>query len=149
MKHLSAGRDRRLVSTSKVVDTEADVGTGGPLSLGLVEREVHESALRPADGGVASADPTVVRTVVTALVIRRVEIEAEAVSVQRRGPVEVSDLKYDGDEARSRISHVHILAAAPRPVPARVLRDCVNHRDDDKVGEAPDSKGKDGNGERA
>src|SRR5699024_8976581 len=82
-------------------------------ATGLVEGEVQEGAIGPGGRGVAAADPPVVDAVFSAPVVAQVEVESEAVAVQRQRAVEGGDLEDHGDETRG-TAHAPILLAGGR-----------------------------------
>jgi hypothetical protein len=74
---------------------------------------VKERPVGPGDGRVAAADPTIVGAVVASLVIGEVQVESEAVSVERYSSVNVRHLEHSHQS--SMLRHAHSVA---EPCPA-------------------------------
>lgn len=111
MKNLCARRDRALMCTVEVIDTEAHLRSRGPLALALVESEVEKPLVGPCDRSVTAADPAIRCAVVASLVVGDVEVKPEAVAVERHCTIEVRNLKHDRHQP-TRLRHVHIMSEA-------------------------------------
>ena len=90
------------------------------VALRLVEREVEEGPVSPRNRSVPSTYPAVAFLVV----IRGVEIESEAVLVETRRAVEVSNLDHDSNETvlLNHGSERSYPRGSPRPRVAMMLR---------------------------
>jgi hypothetical protein len=77
-----------------VLDRQRDLRPRSRLLLGGIEGEMKVGAVSPRDLRMAAPYPPVVNCIVT-----RMEVNAESVSIQSHGTIEIGDLQDDGDQS--------------------------------------------------